>query len=157
MFDAYYAAMLTLWTALARYASIGQLADGSAMPIEMRTQIAMRAPIVQALVRRGRALSGTDISGNATVVAQLLQQQIAFQNIASRFGVLSAVSLVTTPAWQAGERLGQQIGVADPELAQVLHNAVGNVPDLAIGGGIGLAVGLGLGAIGLVLVLKATR
>lgn len=152
MFTAYYAAMLTMWTTLARFAAAGRLADGSAMPLGMKTEILVRAPVVNALVTRGRSLSASDISGNAQVVEQLVQQQVALHSLLDRFGLLSVLSFVTTPPIQAGRNIGAMIRDADPELADVINRNLPNVSNPFVSGGIGLVAGLALAIAGLIAI-----
>lgn len=150
MFSAYYAAMLSMWTTLARFASVGRLADGSPMPLGMKTEILVRAPIVNALVTRGRALSESDISGNAQVVEQLIQQQVALHGLLDRFGLLSVLSFVTTPPIQAGHNIGEMVREADPELANVINRNLPNIGNPFVTGGIGLVAGVALAIAGII-------
>jgi hypothetical protein len=152
MFSVYYAAMLSMWTTLARFASAGRLADGSAMPLGLKTEILVRAPIVNALVTRGRTLDASDIAGNAQVVEQLVQQQVALHDLLDRFGLLSVLSFVTTPPITAGRNIGAMIRDADPELANVINRNLPNIGNPFVTGGIGLVAGIALVIAGLIAI-----
>lgn len=149
MFNAYYAAVLQMWTTLAYYARNGVLVDGTRMPLAMKTEILVRLPIVQALVSQGRALGATDFAGHIHVITQLEVQRDAFTRLANRFGLLSAVAMATTPPWRVLQRDWEILNHEDPEMANLLKNNVPGIDNpLAVGGiGLGLGIALTLGGI----------
>lgn len=149
MFTAYYAAVLQMWTTLAYYARNGVLVDGTRMPLAMKTEILVRVPIVQALVSQGRALDASDIAGHIHIIGELEVQHDAFDRIATRFGLLSAVAMATTPPWRVLQRDWEILNHEDPEMADLLkHNVPGIDNPLTVGGiGLGLGIALTLGGI----------
>jgi hypothetical protein len=153
MWSALYATHLQMWLTLAGYARAGYLADGAPMPLGMKTEILARVPIVQVLVTQGRALDALDMSGNLDIAIQLSRQWEAFKNLASRFGMLSAVDALTTPPWTQLQRVRDQLRRTDPELADILDR---NIPDIG-GFGIGAALGIALAIGGIVALRYLTK
>jgi hypothetical protein len=146
VFTAYYNAVERIWRVLFNFARTGRLADGSPMPRAMRGLIVAHYAVVVALCARGRALPSTDIAANASVVGQLLQEQQTLEAIARRFGMLSAISVATTPVWTQVGRFMPVLRQYDPDLAQIIDDNTPHLPDLPlplITGGVGIALGVG--------------